>query len=338
MLEALATSTGEVTVASRDVQLGTWTSIRKGSYLGLVDGTAVACHDDFEQVAIEVVERVLQGRANSLDLVVGQDAPPVEPVLEALRRSHPDVEISPSSHGRAGALPAPRRRRVTGVGAIRVLLVEDSDVYRDSLVFPARPRPRNRGRRGAGCDGWRRSIRLCRAGSRRRRDRLPASGRRRLYCCGRGSSPFPGCRGRLPERLCGSGRSLTQRARRSRACAQGRGIDILVGGARGVVRKECSMNLTSENTAGRPRLDLRLPRGAVAVPEHALRPFVRALRRRHVPRLRRARPGRLLLEAAHVSGAPCDRPADAPGLPRRLREPRGIRAHLLAGIASAKVS
>ena len=99
MLEALGSvSTGEVTVASRDVQLD-GISIRKGSYLGLVDGTAVACHDDFEQVAIEVVERVLQGERTHLDLVVGQDAPPVEPVLEALRRSHPDVEISPPHMG-----------------------------------------------------------------------------------------------------------------------------------------------------------------------------------------------------------------------------------------------
>ena len=63
--------------ASRDVELD-GISIRKGSYLGLVDGTAVACDDDFEQVANEVVERVLEGGRTHLDLVVGQDAPPVE--------------------------------------------------------------------------------------------------------------------------------------------------------------------------------------------------------------------------------------------------------------------
>ncbi len=99
MLEALGSvSTGEVTRASRDVELD-GISIRKGSYLGLVDGTAVSCDDDFEQVANEVVERVLAGSRTHLDLVVGQDAPPVEPFVEALRRAYPDLEIEPHEGG-----------------------------------------------------------------------------------------------------------------------------------------------------------------------------------------------------------------------------------------------
>ncbi len=99
MLEALGSvSTGEVTRASRDVELD-GISIRKGSYLGLVDGTAVSCDDDFEQVANEVVERVLEGGRTHLDLVVGQDAPPVESFLVALRRAYPDLEKIESHEG-----------------------------------------------------------------------------------------------------------------------------------------------------------------------------------------------------------------------------------------------
>src|SRR5918999_1035902 len=70
----------------------------------------------------------------------------------------------------------------------------------------------------------------------------------------------------------------------------------------------------------RPRLDLGLSGRAVALPEHALRAAVRALRRRDVPRLRRAGPRRLLREAAHLAGASCDRTADAAGLRPGLRE------------------
>ena len=50
--------TGEVTVASRDVELD-GVAVRKGAYLGLVDGTAVGSSPDFDEVAYAVVERLL---------------------------------------------------------------------------------------------------------------------------------------------------------------------------------------------------------------------------------------------------------------------------------------
>ena len=52
MLEALEqVATGEVTVASRDVELD-GVDVRKGAYLGLADGDAVASSADFDEVAL----------------------------------------------------------------------------------------------------------------------------------------------------------------------------------------------------------------------------------------------------------------------------------------------
>ena len=57
-----AVATGAVTIASRDVDLN-GIAVRKGAYLGLADGEAVAGGDSFEQVAGAVVERLLWSRA-----------------------------------------------------------------------------------------------------------------------------------------------------------------------------------------------------------------------------------------------------------------------------------
>jgi hypothetical protein len=93
MNEALAsTATGEVTVASRDATLD-GVAIREGSYLGLVDGTAVASADDLQGVALQVVERLLDGGRESLVVLVGADAPPVEGLIDAIRSAHPGVEV-----------------------------------------------------------------------------------------------------------------------------------------------------------------------------------------------------------------------------------------------------
>ncbi len=93
MLEALgAIATGEVTVASRDAELD-GIAIRKGAYLGLVDGTAVAADDDIDLVAIEVVERVLGGERGWLGILTGEDAPPLEDLLASVDRAHPELEV-----------------------------------------------------------------------------------------------------------------------------------------------------------------------------------------------------------------------------------------------------
>jgi uncharacterized protein len=93
MLDALASvATGEVTVASRDAELDGIT-IAKGAYLGLVDGTAIAAGEDLGAVALQVVERVLEGDRGWLGILTGDGAPSVEELLAALERAHPDVEL-----------------------------------------------------------------------------------------------------------------------------------------------------------------------------------------------------------------------------------------------------
>ena len=84
--------TGEVTIASRDVELD-GVAIRKGAYLGLVDGTAVAADDDLEAVALEVVERVLDGERGWLGILTGENAPALERLLDTVERGHPDVLV-----------------------------------------------------------------------------------------------------------------------------------------------------------------------------------------------------------------------------------------------------
>jgi dihydroxyacetone kinase-like predicted kinase len=85
-------ATGEVTVASRDAELD-GIAIRKGAFLGLVDGTAVVADDDVQAVALEVVGRVLDGNRAWLGILTGEDAPALEGLLEVISSSHPEVEI-----------------------------------------------------------------------------------------------------------------------------------------------------------------------------------------------------------------------------------------------------
>jgi hypothetical protein len=93
MLDALASvRTGEVTVASRDAELD-GVKIAKGAYLGLVDDAAVVAGDSLQQVALEVVERVLDGDRGWLGILTGEGAPPVEELLAAVNAAHPDVDV-----------------------------------------------------------------------------------------------------------------------------------------------------------------------------------------------------------------------------------------------------
>ncbi|CAN5754934.1 DAK2 domain-containing protein [soil metagenome] len=99
MLEALASvATGEVTIASRDATLD-GISIRKGAYLGLVNDSAVVADEDFDAVVRDVVARVLDGEREWLALLAGEDAPPLDELVAALRHEHPDVEIEPHNGG-----------------------------------------------------------------------------------------------------------------------------------------------------------------------------------------------------------------------------------------------
>jgi fatty acid kinase len=99
MREAIgAISTGEVTVASRDVQLN-GVDIRKGEWLGLAAGAPVAGGKDFDEVTYAVVERLLAERGELLTLLVGEDETPLDGLLDRIAAAHPAVEIDVQDGG-----------------------------------------------------------------------------------------------------------------------------------------------------------------------------------------------------------------------------------------------
>jgi dihydroxyacetone kinase-like predicted kinase len=93
-----AVATGEVTVASRDVETN-GLAIRKGAYLGLAGGEPVAGGADFAEVADAVVERLLAEPRDVLTLLTGADDPDVEPLLERVRERHPELEVDVQKGG-----------------------------------------------------------------------------------------------------------------------------------------------------------------------------------------------------------------------------------------------
>ncbi|HEY8108092.1 MAG TPA: DAK2 domain-containing protein [Gaiellaceae bacterium] len=89
---AAAVATGEVTRASRDVELG-GLAIRSGDWLGLADGEAVAGGDDFAEVAFSVVGRLLAEPRTLLTLLTGAEPPPLDGLVERLTSAHPELEV-----------------------------------------------------------------------------------------------------------------------------------------------------------------------------------------------------------------------------------------------------
>jgi DAK2 domain fusion protein YloV len=87
-----AISTGEVTIASRDAEMG-GVKIEKGAFLGLVEDEAVAANGDFAVVAGTVVDALLADDREHLSLVTGDGAPPLDGLVAALGERHPEVEF-----------------------------------------------------------------------------------------------------------------------------------------------------------------------------------------------------------------------------------------------------
>ena len=99
MTEALAiVTTGAVTVASRDVALD-GVAVRKGSYLGLVEGAPVAGGQSFADVAERVIERLLAEPRDVLTVLTGEDAPPLDGLLDRIAERHPDLEVDVQAGG-----------------------------------------------------------------------------------------------------------------------------------------------------------------------------------------------------------------------------------------------
>jgi uncharacterized protein len=93
-----AVATGEVTVASRDVELE-GVAIRKGSWLGLAEDKPVISDQDFDDVTFAVADRLLAGSRGLLTLLVGDGAPQLDAVLARIESAHPDVEVDVQQGG-----------------------------------------------------------------------------------------------------------------------------------------------------------------------------------------------------------------------------------------------
>ena len=99
MREAIANiATGEVTRASRDVQMN-GLAITKGDWLGLAEGEAIAGGDDFATVTEAVVARLLAEPRGLLTLLVGSDGAELDGLLQHLEQAHPDVEVDVQQGG-----------------------------------------------------------------------------------------------------------------------------------------------------------------------------------------------------------------------------------------------
>jgi hypothetical protein len=99
MREAVAAiATGEVTIASRDVQMN-GIPITKGDWLGLTDGEPVAGGSDFADVTYAVVERLLSEPRELLTLLVGGDGADLDGLLDRIAEAHPAVEVDVQEGG-----------------------------------------------------------------------------------------------------------------------------------------------------------------------------------------------------------------------------------------------
>jgi DAK2 domain fusion protein YloV len=96
LLETVAT--GEVTIASRDVEMN-GLAVRKGAWLGLAEGEAVAGGTDFEEVAAAVADRLLSEPRGVLTLLTGADEPELDGLLRRIEERHPDLELDVQAGG-----------------------------------------------------------------------------------------------------------------------------------------------------------------------------------------------------------------------------------------------
>jgi DAK2 domain fusion protein YloV len=93
MTEAVSTlAAADIVVASRDATVD-GVSARRGDYLARLDGTAVAAGPSFHEVARTLLERLLAEPRDVLTLLAGEDAPPLNGLLDDLAEQHPELEL-----------------------------------------------------------------------------------------------------------------------------------------------------------------------------------------------------------------------------------------------------
>jgi DAK2 domain fusion protein YloV len=93
MREALSgVVTGEIAVASRDASAD-GVAVREGEFLALLDGQAVAAGAGFDEVARELLERLLAEPRDVLTLLRGEGAPPLNGLVDELAERHPELEL-----------------------------------------------------------------------------------------------------------------------------------------------------------------------------------------------------------------------------------------------------
>ena len=99
MREAVdAVATGAVTVASRDVNLN-GVAVRKGKWLGLVDGEPFVGGETFDDVARAVLDRLLAEPRGVLTLLTGDEPPALDALLAGLASDHPELELDVHAGG-----------------------------------------------------------------------------------------------------------------------------------------------------------------------------------------------------------------------------------------------
>jgi uncharacterized protein len=93
MLDVVAAvATGEIAIASREATVD-GVSIREGEYLAWLNGTVVAAGRSFQEVARDLLERLLADPRDVLTLLTGEGAPRLDGLLEELAEQHPDLEL-----------------------------------------------------------------------------------------------------------------------------------------------------------------------------------------------------------------------------------------------------